>query len=60
MKTPFATQRIYTRPGKINNTSGDFVCLHCGAFVSVEAALSGVRNRNHCPVLPLVSPPGPV
>jgi DNA-directed RNA polymerase subunit RPC12/RpoP len=49
MKTPFTTQRIYTRPGKINNTSGDFVCLHCGAFVSVDPALSGVRNRNHCP-----------
>ncbi|MBI5960339.1 MAG: RNHCP domain-containing protein [Chloroflexi bacterium] len=49
MKTPFVTQRIYTRPGKINNTSGDFVCLHCEAFVSVEEALSGVRNRNHCP-----------
>ncbi len=49
MKTPFTTQRIYTRPGKINNTSGDFVCLSCGEFVSVGEAFSGVRNRNHCP-----------
>jgi hypothetical protein len=49
MKTPFVTQRIYTRPGKINNTSSDFVCLYCGAFVSAGEALSGVRNRNHCP-----------
>lgn len=49
MKKPFATQRIYTRPGKINNASGDFVCLSCGTFVSAGEALSGVRNRNHCP-----------
>lgn len=49
MKTPFVTQRIYTRPGKINNASGDFVCCCCGAFVSVHVALSGVGNRNHCP-----------
>lgn len=49
MTTHFATERIYTRPGRLNNTSGDFVCLHCGAFVSAEPILSGVRNRNHCP-----------
>ena len=47
--TRFATRRIYTRSGKIYDTFGDFVCLHCGAFVSANAALSGVRNRNHCP-----------
>jgi hypothetical protein len=49
MTTHFATQRIYTRPGRVNNTSGDFVCLACGAPVSANAMLSGVRNRNHCP-----------
>ena len=49
MTTSFATQRIYTRPGRLNNTSGDFVCLACGALVSAHALLSGVRNRNHCP-----------
>lgn len=49
MTTHFATQRIHTRPGKLNNTSGDFVCLACGAFVSAQAMLSGVRSRNHCP-----------
>lgn len=49
MSPPFATQRIYTRPGKINNASGDFVCRSCGAFVSVNVGLSGVGNRNHCP-----------
>lgn len=48
MKT-FATQRVYTRPGKIHNASGDFVCGCCGVFVSVHVALSGVGNRNHCP-----------
>jgi predicted RNA-binding Zn-ribbon protein involved in translation (DUF1610 family) len=47
--TTFATRRFYTRPGKINNASGDFVCGHCGTFVSVNVALSGVGNRNHCP-----------
>jgi DNA-directed RNA polymerase subunit RPC12/RpoP len=49
MTTHFATQRIYTRPGRVNNTSGGFVCLACGAPVSANAMLSGVRNRNHCP-----------
>lgn len=42
-------QRIYTRPGRNSNTFGDFVCLSCGTFVSAGEALSGVRNRNHCP-----------
>jgi DNA-directed RNA polymerase subunit RPC12/RpoP len=49
MTTHFATQRVYTRPGRLNNTSGDFVCLSCGASVSANTILSGVRNRNHCP-----------
>lgn len=49
MRTRFTHQRIYTRPGKINNASGDFRCRDCGHFVSVNEALSGVRNRNHCP-----------
>ncbi len=49
MTTPFAARRVYTRPGKINNASGDFVCLACGMFVSAGEMLSGVRNRNHCP-----------
>jgi DNA-directed RNA polymerase subunit RPC12/RpoP len=49
MTMHFATRRIYTRPGRIGKPSGDFVCLHCGAFVSAESTLSGVRNRNHCP-----------
>ena len=49
MNTRRVYQRSYTRPGKINNASGDFVCRNCGAFVSVNEALSGVSNRNHCP-----------
>jgi hypothetical protein len=49
MKTHFTTRRIYTRPGKLNTTYGDFVCCNCETFVSAEAELSGVRNRNHCP-----------
>jgi DNA-directed RNA polymerase subunit RPC12/RpoP len=49
MKTRFTTQRIYTRSGGTRTTFGDFVCMNCRSFVSAEAALSGVHNRNHCP-----------
>ncbi len=49
MTVTFASPRFYTRPGKIKESPGDFICLHCGALVCAEAALSGVRNRNHCP-----------
>lgn len=49
MKTRFITQRNYTRSSGMKNTFGDFVCLRCHNFVSAEAALSGVHNRNHCP-----------
>lgn len=48
-KTSFMARRQYTRSGKPQDTFGDFVCQHCGAFVSADAALSGVRSRNHCP-----------
>jgi hypothetical protein len=44
MKTSFSS----TRSG-LRQTFGDFVCLVCHHFVSAEAALSGVQNRNHCP-----------
>jgi hypothetical protein len=49
MKTSFTTRRIYTHSGGMRTTFGDFMCLHCHNFVSAEAALSGVQNRNHCP-----------
>ncbi len=49
MKSQFTTRRIYTRPGRIDTTFDDFICRHCGAFVSAGEMLSGVRNRNHCP-----------
>jgi hypothetical protein len=26
-----------------------FICKHCGYFVSSDATLAGVGNRNHCP-----------
>jgi hypothetical protein len=26
-----------------------FHCLHCGVFITADPAVSGVRNRNHCP-----------
>lgn len=44
-----STRRRYSRTGKIDHTFGDFECCSCGAFVSAGEALSGVRNRNHCP-----------
>ena len=49
MNTTFTTQRTYTRSNGLRNTFGDFVCMNCHNFVSAEAALSGVHNRNHCP-----------
>jgi hypothetical protein len=50
MKTSFS--QTHARQAGFNgarNTFGDFVCLVCHNFVSAEAALSGVQNRNHCP-----------
>lgn len=29
--------------------NADFVCKHCGHYVSAQTAVSGVVNRNHCP-----------
>ena len=49
MKTSFLHQRTYTRSGGLKNTFGDFTCMHCRNFVSADAVLSGVHNRNHCP-----------
>ncbi len=42
-------QRTYTRSRGMQDTFGDFVCLHCRRLVQVHELLSGVRNRNHCP-----------
>lgn len=28
----------------------DFKCVHCGFFVTANRELSGVNNRNHCPI----------
>lgn len=49
MNARFTTRRTYSRSNGMRNTFGDFVCLHCHNFVSAEAAISGVHNRNHCP-----------
>jgi len=32
-----------------NNINADFICKHCGNYVSALTAVSGVVNRNHCP-----------
>jgi DNA-directed RNA polymerase subunit RPC12/RpoP len=29
--------------------NADFKCLHCGQYISADALLAGVNNRNHCP-----------
>ena len=47
MKTNFSRQHARSRGSR--STFGDFVCMVCHNFVSAEAALSGVHNRNHCP-----------
>lgn len=31
------------------NINADFICKHCGCFVSSLTLVSGVVNRNHCP-----------
>jgi hypothetical protein len=31
------------------NINADFICKHCGYFVSSLTLVSGVVNRNHCP-----------
>jgi hypothetical protein len=49
MSLQLATQRLYTRSNGLRNTFGDFVCVHCHHFVSAQAVVSGVQNRNHCP-----------
>ncbi len=50
MKANFAQPQV-RRSGSngLHKTFSDFVCLVCHNFVSAEAALSGVHNRNHCP-----------
>jgi len=42
-------RRQRSRFDSVNKTFGDFVCMACHNFVSAEAALSNVHNRNHCP-----------
>jgi len=49
MTPRFAHQRSYTRSRGWQETTGDFVCLHCRRLVQKHVLLSGVRNRNHCP-----------
>jgi hypothetical protein len=38
----------HTRARRSSDEDG-FHCKHCQAFVSTDARLSGVNNRNHCP-----------
>jgi hypothetical protein len=33
----------------LQDTFGDFTCLHCRRLVLAHELFSGVRNRNHCP-----------
>jgi len=49
MTPRFANQRSYTGSRGWQESSGDFVCLHCRRLVQVHPLFSGVRNRNHCP-----------
>lgn len=49
MTTGVFTQRTYTRSRGLQDTFGDFVCMHCHRLVQVHELFSGVHNRNHCP-----------
>jgi hypothetical protein len=35
--------------GNLDRKNQDFRCMHCHNYVSAEAILAGVHNRNHCP-----------
>ncbi|GAP12307.1 protein containg RNHCP domain [Longilinea arvoryzae] len=49
MTTSTFAQRTYTRSKGLQDTFGDFTCLHCRRLVQAHELFSGVRNRNHCP-----------
>lgn len=49
MTTHHFAQRTYTRSKGLQDTFGDFICLHCRRLVQAHELFSGVRNRNHCP-----------
>src|SRR5512140_2100662 len=50
MSTNLSRQDVRrTRSHGPHDTFGDFVCMVCRNFVSADAGISGVRNRNHCP-----------
>ena len=50
MRTTFSRQQFRQAGSNgSRNTFGDFVCMVCHNFVSAQASLSGVHNRNHCP-----------
>ncbi len=38
------------KQGRVLVDSQDFKCKQCGAFVIADRTLSGVNNRNHCPI----------
>jgi len=38
------------KQGRVIVDTQDFKCQQCGAFVSADRVLSGVNNRNHCPL----------
>ena len=42
--------RSKSRQSRYQQSSGDFTCLHCSNPVSANSLLSGVNNRNHCPI----------
>lgn len=39
----------YNRYGQSYNGTQEFVCIHCGLYVTFAPELAGVQNRNHCP-----------
>lgn len=45
----YGTRNLKARHGRIMLDTQDFKCVHCGAIVCADRALSGVNNRNHCP-----------
>jgi hypothetical protein len=51
LSRPASREKSRSRYGQSgrNYAENGFTCSHCHRFVSTEARLSGVQNRNHCP-----------
>ena len=52
LQIPIGREKSRSRYGKpgMNSIEAGFKCTHCHGFVTTQPGLSGVGNRNHCPL----------